>query len=213
MKIQRNQRSGKKAIIASLSIAVAAIFGYLALNYQASDDSLVLAGIQADCGPDEAIFFSDAYFYGKNLTMHANGFNDAPASFLSIFLCNDCISSFKIGKNVRARLCQNTNCAGEDSRWDSAIDIVGPYTVNQLEDINDWISHIKLFPYNPDEEIFVQAFSLPEYGVGHAGLFPLGNFSSPDILKKHLNLPGNHGSISGMVVPNGYVAIIYDKDY
>ncbi len=52
MKIQRNQRSGKKAIIASLSIAVAALFGYLALSYQATDDSLVLAGIKANCGND-----------------------------------------------------------------------------------------------------------------------------------------------------------------
>lgn len=65
----------------------------------------------------------------------------------SVFMCNDCISSFKIGANVRAKLCKNANCAG-DKDWDGAVEIVGPYSINYLDDINDWISHIEISPYS-----------------------------------------------------------------
>ncbi len=119
---------------------------------------------------DEAIFFQDANFKGKYLDMRVSGLNDAPTS---VFMCNDCISSFKIGPYVKAHLCKNAHCAG-DSEWDGAVDIIGPYSINNLEDINDWISHIKISTYSPFGDQFVQAFSLPEFNVGHAGLFPPG---------------------------------------
>lgn len=76
-------------------------------------------------------------------------------------------------------MCKNRNC-DDDWKWDGAIDIVGPYNEGKIEDIDNWISHIRLYPHDPNTEKYVQAFSQAYFGTGHAGIFGIGDYTNED---------------------------------
>ncbi len=61
--------------------------------------------------------------------------------------------------------------------WDWALEVLVPYNIGTIIALDCWITHIKLFPYNEEEEKLVQAFSRERFGVCWAGLFGFGEFN------------------------------------
>lgn len=77
--------------MASASIAVAALFGYIALSYQEVDSTLVMADFLEMQPYGVAKFWKDAGYKGESMTLNIGGYTDV---FVGDFMCNDCISSF-----------------------------------------------------------------------------------------------------------------------
>lgn len=62
---------------------------------------------------------------------------------------NDKIASFRIGKGVKVKFCDNVDCSGD---WDKVIEIVGPYNVGDVG--YKWlgkISYVKTEIYDEDD--------------------------------------------------------------
>ena len=78
--------------------------------------------------------------------------------------------------------------------------------------MNDWASHIRLFPYNEEQDPLVQAFGNQGFGTGHAGVFGVGEYTGQDLKNHHVDEGGHHGSISSLVIPKGLFVILY-KDF
>lgn len=162
-----------------LAAAVAALVGAVALTYNTVglEEGTVMADFLELQPRGQATFWKDAGFRNQALTMSLNGgFTDIN---VGDHMCNDCISSFQIGAGVRAHICKHAYCK-DDHVWDNAIDIVGPYNEGKISDINDWISHIRLYPYDPETQPLVQVFNQRVFGTGHAGLFDVGDYTNED---------------------------------
>ena len=113
---------------------------------------------------------------------------------------------------MRAKICKHVYCEQED-HWDNVVELVGPYNIGALEDINDWASHIYLFHYDPKTEKFVQMFGHERFDASFAGLFPEGQYTSDDIKRHHVDKGGFNHAASSMIVPNGLYAQIFKSDY
>ena len=68
---------------------------------------------------------------------------------------NDKLSSFKIGAGVRALLCNDWDC-NDYQNYGQSIELLGPFNSGEmLPDWNDWVSHIKLYPYDAETQPMV----------------------------------------------------------
>jgi hypothetical protein len=81
---------------------------------------------------------------------------------------NDQISSFRIGKGVRVKICSNVGCTGD---WDNAVEILGPYSQGDFNERNDWASEIYIYPYNPDTDQYIQVFGNGRFSADQGGIF------------------------------------------
>eukprot|EP00347_Sterkiella_histriomuscorum_P004771 403359170 len=125
---------------------------------------------------------------------------------------NDRLSSFQLGEGVRAKICKHEAC-GDDSHWDTVIDILGPYNAAQMFETNDWASHMWIFPYNPQTEKYVQLFSGQRFDVSHSGIFPVGQYDSDDIKFHHVDKGGHWGAVSSIIVPDGLTVTFFNDNY
>ena len=134
------------------------------------------------------------------------------AKDLSQDYLNDKISSFQIGENVRAKLCKNQGCQGND--WTDAIELVGPYNVGSLSDgANDMISQIELYRYDPSQEKYVMIFGNARFELGFGGLFAPGRYDSDDIKAHHIDKAGYGQAASSLIVPEGVIATLFTGEY
>ena len=114
---------------------------------------------------------------------------------------------------MRALICENENCKDADSDWGRAVEIIGPYNEGEMQDINDWADHIRLYPYDAKQEPLVQAFGNHKFGLGHAGLFGVGEYTGDDFKNHHVDKGGYSGAISSLVIPSGLFAILYKDNF
>ena len=104
----------RKILTASSAMAIAAIFGFAAF-WSASDSSFasqVQMGDFFELQPyGHMTIWEHSGFKGKSLSMDVLG----GPGMVDVFLgtdrfCNDCLTSFQIGRGVRAYICDNLYC-------------------------------------------------------------------------------------------------------
>jgi hypothetical protein len=135
--------------------------------------------------------------------------NRNPVTYLPSIGWDDDITSYRLGKNVRAMICSNSGCQGG---WDQVQDVVGPYNNPNVGSFNDWTTEIRLFPYNAKTDKYVQVFGNGRYEADQAGLFPLGEYNSYDIMARHIDRGGYPAAASSMKIPAGFRVTIYNGD-
>lgn len=123
---------------------------------------------------------------------------------------NDEITSFRIGKGVRVKLCADSGCRGG---WSSAVELVGPYNQPNFNSNNDWATEVHLFPYSAANEKYVQVFGNGRFDADQAGLFTVGEYYSEDIKNKYIDKGGYGGAASSMIIPEGLAVNIFKEDF
>lgn len=109
-------------------------------------------------------------------------------------------------------MCKNANCAG--TGWADAIEILGPYCTKDLGDWDDAVSFYEIFYYNETTDPRVFMFCDGNYDVARgAGTFPVGRYDGTDLLKGHVDIPGQTGAVNSFIVPKGLTLTIYDSDF
>lgn len=90
------------------------------------------------------------------------------------------MSSFKLGKNVRAKFCRYRRCSDNDF-----IDVTGPYITEKMANKNDWVSYIYLYPYNEADinQSRVTFFKETDLNCGDCQTFTMGEYINSDIDK------------------------------
>lgn len=110
-------------------------------------------------------------------------------------------------------ICKHKNCGASD-HWDNVIDVLGPYNAAFLFDgIDNWASHIFIYPYDPKTEKYVQLFHRDRYDASFMGIFPLGQYDSEDIKHHHVDKGGYWAATSSVIVPSGLTVTLFKGDY
>ena len=131
------------------------------------EDAQNLAQYNVRNAPDgKAIFYRHDWYGGDYLTYGVNQFNRRPWGYW-----DNTISSVKIGKGVKAILCDKPNCEGYPG-YRSATEIIGPLNVADLGSFSDKISHIRLVSYTGGE---ATVFEEP-YFSGYSRVFSPGHY-------------------------------------
>eukprot|EP00347_Sterkiella_histriomuscorum_P018154 403346588 len=196
--------------VSAIALASAAALFMLSSNYS-NQGAQNLADFFPMAPQGTAYFFSEYGFGGRRFDMSFAAGNTNV--YLGNVGFNDDMSSFQIGEGVRVKICKDAGCESED-HWDKAIEVLGPYNTATMQDgINDWASHIVLYPYDPKTDLYVQGFSRERYESGHAGLFAEGQYTSDDIKRHHLDKGGYGGALTSIVVPEGLIVTLFSQDY
>ena len=112
---------------------------------------------------------------------------------------NNLISSFKIGKGVKAILCDDPNCGGYGN-YNKATEVAGPAVVNWVEGWNDRISHIRLIPHVGGEVTLFES----RYFRGHSQVFGNGDYHYNEFIKRIRN-----DSLTGAIIPKDTTVTFY----
>ncbi len=100
--------------------------------------------------------------------------------------CNDCVSSLKIGAGVRALLCNDYDCH-EYKTYGFSVELIGPINTGEMTpQQNDWVSHIRLYPYDAKAHPMVSLFEEPNFDIGKSGLFEPGSFSHDQLYSRQI---------------------------
>ena len=122
------------------------------------------------------------------------------------------ISSLKIVEGLIVVMCIDPHC-DNSHEWGNTVEFVGPYNAGYLiEGVNDWASHIRIYPYDPINEPRVSVFDGWRFEIGHAGTFLPGSFTNEDLKNHHIDKGGYRGAISSMYVPAGLFAEVFNND-
>jgi hypothetical protein len=119
------------------------------------------------------------------------------------------ISSIKVGRRVKVKLCRYQNCVEEKLKPENAITLVGPYSSSFMGWASDYTSTIVVTPFNEATESVVSIFGGDEFNCDTGTVLPVGNYNS-----RQLRLNGiDPHEIRGFRVPAGLVVEIYDRDF
>ena len=88
---------------------------------------------------------------------------------------NDKTSSFKVGAGARVRLCRHS-CPGS---FRNSIEVVGPYNINDLNDMDNTISTYQSWTYDETDmsDARVSLFGQDDYACPYCGVFTVGTYS------------------------------------
>eukprot|EP00347_Sterkiella_histriomuscorum_P019757 403340404 len=196
--------------VSAIALASAAALFMLSSNYS-NQGAQNLADFFPLAPPGTAYFYSEYGYGGGKFEMSlASG---KTSVYLKDVGFNDNMSSFQVGEGLRVRICKHAYCDSED-HWDNALNVLGPYNTATMQDgVNDWASHILIYPYDPKTELYVQGFSRERYESGHAGIFPEGSYTSDDIKRHHIDKGHHGGALTSLVVPQGLIVTLFKDDY
>eukprot|EP00347_Sterkiella_histriomuscorum_P007360 403349244 len=132
------------------------------------------------------------------------------------------VQSINIEAGQKVKLCKYENCADQpqandttqyDNKTANFIEFIGPYSTALLADgYSNWARSYQISGINFKPEVYVQAFSRPDFTMGAAGLFTFGDFDVTDI-KQRFNSTSGNIPINSLIVPEGVVATIYSDEY
>jgi len=119
------------------------------------------------------------------------------------------ISSIKVGKRVKVKLCRYQNCKNEKDKPENAVTLVGPYASVDMGWAQDYTSTIVVTPFNEATEPVVSFFGGDYFNCDTGTVLPVGNYNS-----RQLRLNGiDPYEIRGFKVPAGLVLEIFDNDF
>ena len=114
------------------------------------------------------------------------------------------------------KICKSLDCA-QENEIDNAAEVVGPYTINKLEQvtINDKVLCIKLYQYDESDldQARVTIFGRHNYALPYAGTFVVGDYNLDDLKANHIDAPGTTNSAKSMRIPAGLSVYLYKNDH
>ena len=122
----------------------------------------------------------------------------------------DKTTSIAVGAGVRAKFCRHT-CPGNHV---NSFDVVGPYNINDLDEMDNTISNLVTNPYDESDltDARVQLFGKADYACPYCGVFAVGEYLTADLYSNHIGNPGTTYAAKGIKVPSRMTARVYPQD-
>lgn len=122
---------------------------------------------------------------------------------------DNAVSSIKVGKNARVKLCRYRNCEDERKKPENAVLLVGPYTSKDMGWAADYASTIVVSPFDGVRSPVVSVFGGDDFNCDTATVLKPGNYNSKDLMLNNID----PREIRGFRVPPGLVLQIFDRDF
>ena len=113
---------------------------------------------------------------------------------------------------MRVKFCANNDCT-DANIWHSAFELLGPYNAPTFYSGEDWVDCIEVEAYDAETDPRVLLLGADNFDFDRSGTFPVGKYSTADIVKNHIDYPGWPGGASSMVVPSQLKVVLYRGDW
>lgn len=123
------------------------------------------------------------------------------------------LSSFKIGKGVKATFTRQNNC-GDETDFGTSLQFVGPYNLPSFDDFDSdkFRATFEKYDENNIEEAVVSIFGKKNFKIPFGGIFKKGKYTSDQLVENHIGTPGNMYPARSIRVPEGLSVRLFTED-